>query len=223
MGFIYKITNNINCKFYIGKTSRSINWRFSTHKSASILPKDYFHRALKKYGVENFSIICIKEVMGDDNIDDLEKHYIEWLKPHYNLKEGGEGGRHSDVSRQRMSKSQSGIKRKRTPEQKEDWCKKVSDSNKGKNTWTKNKKWWNNGVESKYCETQPEGFVRGRLPKHKRGLTPGLEVGTKLNIDDIERKRRSDNMKKIRRETLSQLNSLTSVSIDSIVSPSAQD
>jgi len=223
MGFIYKITNNINCKFYIGKTSRSINWRFSTHKSASILPKDYFHRALKKYGVENFSIICIKEVMGDDNIDDLEKHYIEWLKPHYNLKEGGEGGRHSDVSRQRMSKSQSGIKRKRTPEQKEDWCKKVSDSNKGKNTWTKNKKWWNNGVESKYCETQPEGFVRGRLPKHKRGLTPGLEVGTKLNIDDIERKRRSDNMKKIRRETLSELDSLTPLNIDSIVSSQAQD
>ena len=202
MGFIYKITNNINGKFYIGKTSRTINWRFSTHKSASISPKDYFHRPLKKYGVENFSIICIKEVREADDIDILEKHYIEWLKPDYNLKEGGQGGRHSDISRERMSKSQKGIGRTRTPEGKKDWCEKLSKSNKGKNTWTKNKKWWNNGIECKYCENQPEGFVRGRLPNHKRGLTPGLEVGTKLNITDEERKRRSENMKRINKETL---------------------
>lgn len=202
MGFIYKITNNINGKFYIGKTSRTINWRFSTHKSASISPKNYFHRALKKYGVENFSIICIKEVRESDDIDILEKHYIEWLKPDYNLKEGGQGGRHSDISRERMSKSQKGIGRTRTPEGKKDWCEKLSKSNKGKNTWTKNKKWWNNGIECKYCENQPEGFVRGRLPNHKRGLTPGLEVGTKLNITDEERKRRSENMKRINKETL---------------------
>jgi group I intron endonuclease len=202
MGFIYKITNNINGKFYIGKTSRTINWRFSTHKSASISPKNYFHRALKKYGVENFSIICIKEVRESDDIDILEKHYIECLKPDYNLKEGGQGGRHSDISRERMSKSQKGIGRTRTPEGKKDWCEKLSKSNKGKNTWTKNKKWWNNGIECKYCENQPEGFVRGRLPNHKRGLTPGLEVGTKLNITDEERKRRSENMKRINKETL---------------------
>lgn len=199
MGFIYKITNNINGKFYIGKTSRTINWRFSTHKSASISPKDYFHRALKKYGSENFSIICIKEVREDDDINELEKYYISWLNPEYNLKEGGEGGRHSDISKKRMSKSQKGVKRNRTPEGEKQWREKLSKSNKGKNTWTKNKKWWNNGIECKYCETQPDGFVRGRLPKHKKGLTPGLEVGTKLNITDEERKRRSENMKKIRK------------------------
>jgi group I intron endonuclease len=199
MGFIYKITNNTNGKFYIGKTSRTINWRFSTHKSASISPKDYFHRALKKYGSENFSIICIKEVREDDDINELEKHYISWLNPEYNLKEGGEGGRHSDVSKKRMSKSQKGVKRNRTLEGEKEWREKLSKSSKGKNTWTKNKKWWNNGIECKYCETQPDGFVRGRLPKHKKGLTPGLEVGTKLNITDEERKRRSENMKKIRK------------------------
>jgi group I intron endonuclease len=202
MGFIYKITNDINGKFYIGKTERNINWRFSTHKSASVSPKDYFHRALKKYGVENFSIICIKEVRYDDDIDILEKHYIEWLNPDYNLKGGGQGGKHSDVTRKRMSKSQRGVPRNRTPEGKKEWCEKLSKSNKGKNTWTKNKKWWNNGVECKYCEEQPEGFVRGRLSSHKRGLTPGLDVGTKLNISDDERKRRSENMKRIRKGTL---------------------
>ena len=180
MGFIYKITNNVNGKFYIGKTERTIEWRFSTHKSSSVSPRDYFHRSMKKNGVENFSIILLKEVREDDDINELERHYIKWLKPHYNLKEGGEGGLHSDISRRRMSKSQSGVKRHRTPEQKEEWSNKISESNKGKNTWTQNKKWWNNGIECKFQEEQPEGFVRGRLQKHKRGLTPGHVVGTKL-------------------------------------------
>lgn len=31
MGYIYKITNNINGKMYVGKTERSINKRFSEH------------------------------------------------------------------------------------------------------------------------------------------------------------------------------------------------
>ena len=74
MGFIYKITNNVNGKFYIGKTSRTIGYRFSTHKSASVSPKDFFHRALKKYGVENFSIVCIKEVREDDDINETGEY-----------------------------------------------------------------------------------------------------------------------------------------------------
>jgi len=195
VGFIYKITNNVNGKFYIGKTSRTIGYRFSTHKSASVSPKDFFHRALKKYGVENFSIVCIKEVREDDDINELEKLYIGWLKPQYNLKEGGEGGLHSDMSRRRMSESQTGVTRHHTPENRKNTNQKISNSNKGKNTWIKNRKWWNNGVECKYQETQPEGFVRGRLPKHKRGLTPGLERGTKLNISNEERERRREWMK----------------------------
>jgi len=202
MGYIYKIINNVNGKFYIGKTERTIGYRFSTHKSSSVSPKDYFHRALKKYGVENFSIISLKEIREEDDINELERHYIKWLKPHYNLKEGGEGGRHSDISRQRMSKSQFGVKRNHTPENRKKTSKKISESNKGKNTWTQNKKWWNNGVECKYQETQPEGFVRGRLSKHKRGLTPGLELGTKLNLTEEERKRRSNHLKQVRRKVL---------------------
>jgi len=202
VGFIYKITNNVNGKFYIGKTERTIGWRFSAHKSSSVSPRDYFHRAMRKHGPENFSIILLKEIREHDDINELEKHYIKWLKPQYNLKEGGEGGRHSDISRRRMSISNTGIKRNRTPEQMEEWSKKLSEANKGKNTWTQNKKWWNNGVECKYQEEQPEGYVRGRLQKHKRGLTPGLEVGTKLNLTEEEIKRRSNQMKKLRNTTI---------------------
>ena len=47
---IYKHTNKINGKSYIGQTSRSINERLNEHlKSDSV-----FGKALRKYGIENF-------------------------------------------------------------------------------------------------------------------------------------------------------------------------
>ena len=48
---IYKIENQLNKKCYIGQ-SINIEHRFAKHKCA----KDdfYIHRALKKYGIENF-------------------------------------------------------------------------------------------------------------------------------------------------------------------------
>jgi group I intron endonuclease len=56
MGFIYKITNNINQKSYIGKTERNISVRYKEH----IRHKNYLdlplYRAFNKYGIENFSI-----------------------------------------------------------------------------------------------------------------------------------------------------------------------
>ena len=65
----------------------------------------------------------------------MEKHYIKWLKPHYNLKEGGQGGTHSNISKEKMSKSQKGIKRNRTLEGKKEWCEKLSISNITKHTF----------------------------------------------------------------------------------------
>ena len=210
MGWIYKITNNVNGKFYIGKTERGLKYRWRQHKTSSKSPRDYFHYSMRHHGVENFSIILLKEVGEDECINELEKHYIRWLKPQYNLKEGGEGGRHHPDAIERMrkpktqehkdniSKSRMGVKPHITPERNQ----KISKKLKGRPSPTKGTKWWNNGVESVCCKEQPEGFVRGRLPKHKRGLTPGLELGTKLNLTEEERKRRSNHLRQVRRNML---------------------
>lgn len=52
---IYKVTNLINNKIYIGQTRYSLNIRKASHlhqsKNNSIV---YFHRAIKKYKKENF-------------------------------------------------------------------------------------------------------------------------------------------------------------------------
>ena len=52
MGYIYKISNDINDNIYIGQTVFSIEYRFKQHLKA----KDNYpiHAAIKQYGVEHF-------------------------------------------------------------------------------------------------------------------------------------------------------------------------
>lgn len=62
MGYIYKITNNINGKIYIGQTIGAIEKRFAEHKNAAKNGCRYaLHRVIRKYGIENFSIEEIEQ------------------------------------------------------------------------------------------------------------------------------------------------------------------
>lgn len=100
MGYIYKITNEINNKIYIGQTIKTRPTdRFSQHRyAARHLETDksnsYLHKAMSFYGVDNFSFIVIEEI--DNNLlNEREKYWIEYYNstvPNgYNLTLGGEG------------------------------------------------------------------------------------------------------------------------------------
>ena len=59
MAYIYKITNTINGKMYIGKTELTIEKRFQQHCKDSQRDKMSnrpLYKAMRKYGVEFFSI-----------------------------------------------------------------------------------------------------------------------------------------------------------------------
>jgi group I intron endonuclease len=86
---IYKITNNINDKFYIGKTIKTADERFKRHFYNHKTQNTYLYKAMRKYGFENFSIEIIEETR---NLDEREKFWISTLLPQYNMTSGGDGG-----------------------------------------------------------------------------------------------------------------------------------
>lgn len=56
--FVYKHTNKINGKAYIGWTSFSLEKRLKTHLSQAKSGSSYaFHRALRKYNIDNWTSV----------------------------------------------------------------------------------------------------------------------------------------------------------------------
>lgn len=94
-GYIYKINNLVNGKLYVGQTVYDINKRFREHKHSSITKTTYLYNAMRKYGIDNFTI---EEIDTADSLDDLNNKEIEWIKklntkiPNgYNIVDGGNG------------------------------------------------------------------------------------------------------------------------------------
>ena len=102
MPYIYKITNSINGKIYIGKTSSSIEERWKEHKRDSIKENEKhrpLYRAMNKYGVENFSIEELEKCDTDKIACEREKYWIEYygsFKNGYNATKGGDGKTYAD-------------------------------------------------------------------------------------------------------------------------------
>lgn len=96
-GLIYLLTNKINNKNYIGKTTVSLNLRIQQHVQASKRrnTNSILHKAILKYGIENFNIcILCEDVL--ENLNNKEIYYIgiyNSITPNgYNLTKGGDGG-----------------------------------------------------------------------------------------------------------------------------------
>lgn len=93
MGYIYKISNKINSKVYIGKTSTTILNRWYHHKNDYKKYDWHLYRAMRKYGIENFFIEEV-EKCPDDILNEREKYWINFYNSFiegYNSTEGGEG------------------------------------------------------------------------------------------------------------------------------------
>jgi group I intron endonuclease len=96
--FVYKITNQVNGKVYIGITTGSIEKRWREHKCAankgSQLP---LYKAIRKYGHEAFSI---EQLATADTVEDLKAQEVRFIKElgsfytdgnGYNMTDGGDG------------------------------------------------------------------------------------------------------------------------------------
>lgn len=125
---IYRITNLINSKFYIGSSS-NLKKRLYEHQrelNLGIHTNKHLQSAWNKYGEENFKFEVIEtiddEIFTNEYLRDLETKYIQESKCYkdsigYNFIPGGIGTLNLPCSEEKKRK--------------------ISDANKGKETWNK--------------------------------------------------------------------------------------
>lgn len=156
-GYIYLITCSISQKKYVGQTvlKNPFN-RWTLHKSAARgnRTKQYLHKAIRKYGEENFSFEVLCSAYTKSELDSMEISYItslNTLSPSgYNTASGGSGhsGEYTTERRQKISITSKG--RRWSEEQKaqssqrrlakhshcsEETKRKISKANKGRGGW----------------------------------------------------------------------------------------
>lgn len=136
---VYKITNNINSKVYIGATTVSLRRRWLQHVNEN-KKNTIIKNAIKKYGKENFTIEAIEVLPTIDEMYEREIYWIAFYKSNkigYNMLDGGNRGpvmigvNHPKFGKPVSEKTLEMLRRKRGPMSDENKAK-ISAGNKGK-------------------------------------------------------------------------------------------
>jgi group I intron endonuclease len=132
---VYKITNKVTNKIYIGITNQGSGIRYRHHWYESRIGDPCpIHKSMAKYGEENFTLEVIDFADTYDELKEKEKYWIKFYNSMdrsigYNLTEGGDGtfGRmHSEETKEKIR--QKAIGRRASDETK----RKMSESRKGR-------------------------------------------------------------------------------------------
>lgn len=109
-GLIYYLINKITSKVYIGQTINLKN-RMRQHSIAKT--DDKLHNAIRKYGWENFQQIDLDIARNKEELDALERFYIEKFQSiefGYNIRGGGAKGEFGLESRNKLREGKLGDK-----------------------------------------------------------------------------------------------------------------
>ena len=111
---IYKHTNTITSKSYIGKTTQGMNLRWNHHVYSSIRndTNSHFHKSIRKYGIDCWKHEILYQCFynNDEHLYEVEEQLIsEWDTFHngYNLDSGGvrtKSGAHNTLYNKKLSK-----------------------------------------------------------------------------------------------------------------------
>jgi hypothetical protein len=177
---IYKATNNINCYSYIGYSTNRLEERKGRHYRDSKNGSDYyFHRAIRKYGWNNFNWVTLEHNVSDFEI--LNELEIYWIKEFdtkipngYNLNDGGKGQLGFKQSKEHKRKIGEANKGKHSQPKSRDAKKKMSEAHKGKKHTKETKRKISEGC-------------KGKIPWHKgKKIGPHTEE-TRKKISESER------------------------------------
>ena len=114
-GIIYKITNKVNNKVYIGQSVNGFDRRYDNNIVKRTCNK-HLKNAIDKYGIENFDICKVYDIaFSKEELDIKECVYIELFnctnrKNGYNIRGGGSKGSTSEETKQILSNLNKGNK-----------------------------------------------------------------------------------------------------------------
>ena len=188
MGSIYKITNTVNGKAYIGQTIHDAEkTRIRDHFRSKGKGSQLIKNDIEKYGQDAFTYKILHDGIIPEFLDTLEKEVIakfNTLAPHgYNLTEGGGGGSRSEETRRKMSEARKG---KPSPNKgrpfSEEHCRKISEAMKGKtlSEETRRKISENNSTKRPEVRRKISEAHKGQTPWNK-GKTPSEETRRKIS------------------------------------------
>ena len=105
---VYKITNLLDDKKYVGQTIFSLEHRWKQHQSKRSDCR-YLKHAIQKYGKDNFEIKILSRCISTEEMNHREQYYIKLfntLAPNgYNLLSGGKNRKASIDTKKKMSES----------------------------------------------------------------------------------------------------------------------
>ena len=96
------LTNEVTGKSYIGQTKHSVKRRVQWHKrDAKKNRPTLIAQAIRKYGIENFTITTLDDDIDNDYIDDSERYWIKKMNTRmpngYNMDAGGRRGNYGEL------------------------------------------------------------------------------------------------------------------------------
>jgi len=109
---VYKITNSINDKVYVGQTVQKLRERLDANNIENHY-NEYLRNAFNKHGYDSF---CVSVLSYCDTIDELNEKEAYWISFYgsteqskgYNLLEGGNNKRHHNLTREKLRKANTG-------------------------------------------------------------------------------------------------------------------
>jgi group I intron endonuclease len=164
--FIYKATNVITGKSYIGQTINSISNRISQHKRGYRRGVSYFYNAIRKYGWNSFEWSVLCECDTKEELDEMEYHYIQQYKMIYgvyNLREGGSTGPYGHKRNDMVGDN--------NPAKQPNVRKKISDALKGTkrpDLTEYNKKRYGKSYKEMYGEKRAKD-IQNEMSKNRKG------------------------------------------------------
>jgi len=159
---IYKATNKINGKCYIGQSAFSLERRKLEHEKSSRKTKVtlYFHKAIRKHNKDNFEWEILYECNVRKKINTAEMYYIDKFKSFgkngYNLTEGGEGSKGYKPTPETLKKISEKTKEG------------IAKSNK---SWSESHKGKKNGMYGKKHSNK----TRQKMKENRTGLMTGKD------------------------------------------------